>query len=334
MSTSKPLPKLCELNPGDETECFGLLCAKENQQTRDGKPYFRVQFRDLERTVTVMVWSDASLFEDCNTHWKKGEFYRLNGTYLENNYGPQFKLVSIRGVNENDTNDGFQPGDFFISSSFDTQSQFQKLQGISEDSINNPQLKLLVQSILETFKEEILVFPAASRNHHAWMGGYLEHVLSVTMNANLLANKYREMYPDIITSDTFDLIIAGAILHDIGKVFELDGAPQGADYTKAGRLIGHIVLGRDIVKEQAAKIPDFDQELLLRLEHVILAHQGQPDWGSPVYPTTPEALIVHYADDVDAKFMIMCQAIRQHQDSTSEFTDRNNALKRMFFKES
>src|SRR5690606_29252006 len=118
-----------------------------------------------------------------------------------------------------------------------------------------------------------------SRNHHAFAGGFLEHVLSVTRTAVYLAEKYDEYYPRLGLSK--DLVVAGAILHDIGKLLELDVQPEGATYTPSGRLVGHILLGRDLVRQKACQIEGFDPEVLLRLEHVIISHQGLPEWGSP-----------------------------------------------------
>jgi len=101
----------------------------------------------------------------------------------------------------------------------------------------------------------------------------------------------------------------GALLHDIGKLIELEYRPHGSRYTPAGRLIGHILLGRDLVREHAARIEDLNPETLLRLEHMIVSHQNLPEWGSPIAPHTPEALLVHYADDIDAKFYMMASTL-------------------------
>ena len=144
------------------------------------------------------------------------------------------------------------------------------------------------------------LLPAAKKNHHAFVSGYLEHVLNVTRTCCHLADKYAELYNDLDPPLNKDVIIAGAVLHDIGKLRELAVGPAGAEYTAAGCLIGHVLQGRDIVREAAAG-REIDPEMLLRLEHVIVSHQRLPEWGAPKPPMTPEALIVHYADDLDAK---------------------------------
>jgi 3'-5' exoribonuclease len=176
----------------------------------------------------------------------------------------------------------------------------------------------------------MLGLPAATRNHHAFAGGFLEHVASVVRNARMLVDKYATDYADLRPPLSRDLVIAGAVLHDIGKLRELemsDGAPA---YTAAGELIGHVLMGRDIVRE-AAVVRNLDPELLLRLEHIIVSHQRLPEWGSPKPPMTPEALLVHYADDLDAKFQIMYAAL--HDDpQPGPFTSHNNPIKQKFFR--
>jgi 3'-5' exoribonuclease len=169
-----------------------------------------------------------------------------------------------------------------------------------------------------------LTLPAATRNHHAYYAGYLEHVLSVTRTALYLADKYIEYYPDMRPPLDRDLVAAGAILHDIGKLREIAWQPEGAEYTAAGRLVGHILQGRDIVREAAARHP-LEGDILLRLEHIIIAHQRLPEWGSPKPPMTPEALLVHYADDIDAKVNMMYTTLRD--DTTpGPLTSKKNQL--------
>jgi 3'-5' exoribonuclease len=189
-----------------------------------------------------------------------------------------------------------------------------------------------VTAVLEEHAESIKRFPAASRNHHAFRGGFLEHVLSVTRTAVYLADKYIAYYPDMQPPLSKSLVVSGAILHDIGKLTELQEGPDGATYSPAGKLIGHILLGRDLVRETAHTLADVDPETLLRLEHVIVAHQNLPEWGSPVAPHTPEALLVYFADDVDAKFHMMAAALEAEPRDNEEFTDRDNPLRRTIFR--
>jgi 3'-5' exoribonuclease len=187
-----------------------------------------------------------------------------------------------------------------------------------------------VIDIHEQYREELLLMPAAKRNHHAFVSGYLEHVLNVTRTCCQLADKYAELYDDLDPPLATDVIVAGAVLHDIGKLRELEAGPAGAEYTPAGSLIGHVLQGRDIVREAAAG-REVDPETLLRLEHVIVAHQRLPEWGAPKPPMTPEALIVHYADDLDAKLQMMVAVLREDA-GDSPLTSKRNPLGMAIFR--
>src|SRR5262249_27042217 len=146
-------------------------------------------------------------------------------------------------------------------------------------------------------------------------GGFLEHVVSVVRNAIFFADKYDDYYPDLVPRLNKGLVVAGAILHDIGKLRELNLQPEGASYTAEGSLIGHVLQGRDMVRESASVLakngPPLDPDVLLRLEHIIVSHQRLPEWGSPKPPMTPEALLVHYADDLDAKYNMVVAILRE-----------------------
>jgi 3'-5' exoribonuclease len=326
------LRKLSELEPGDVASFFVLLATKDPGTTRDGKPYFRVTFRDPARSATTMVWHDADWFADCEAKWKPGDFFKVQGRYVENKFGSQIEPDQIRPVNADDAKDGFDPGEFFETSRYNPQQMFDALVQLAEEQIADGPLRTLVTGILAAHHETLLILPAASKNHHAFRGGFLEHVLSVTHSAIYLADKYRNEYLSLDPPLSKCLVVAGAILHDIGKLQELTPGPAGATYSPSGKLIGHILLGRDIVREAAREIDELDPEMLLRLEHIIVSHQNRPEWGSPIAPHTPEALLVHYADDIDAKFQMMAAALREKPLDGDAFTSRNNALRRTIFR--
>ena len=162
------------------------------------------------------------------------------------------------------------------------------------------------------------------------MAGWLEHTLSVTRTCVLLAEKYAHDYPQMQPPLDRGMVVAGGILHDIGKLRELEQRPGETVYTAEGGLIGHMLLGRDIVREAAAAAP-LPGDMLLRLEHLIIAHQRLPEWGSPKPPMTPEALIVHYADDLDAKFSMMA-AILADDANPGPFSSKKNVLMQQVYR--
>lgn len=332
MNTPQQVMLLNEMEPGQCADSFVLLVTKERSTTRDGKPYFRAQFRDNSITATAMIWSDTTWFEDCESNWTEGEFYKVRARYDESKYGPQLEIDRIRPVNTEDEADGFDPGLYFKRSRFSSVEMFQELTDITNSEISDVPLRNLVLDILLQYEEQIKTIAAASKNHHAFTGGFLEHVLSVTKTACYLADQYLAYYQKMQPPLNKSLVVAGAILHDIGKLSELEYKPHGSNYTPEGRLIGHILLGRDLVREHAAKIEGLDVESLLRLEHLIVAHQNLPEWGSPIAPHTPEALLVHYADDIDAKFHMMATTLENILPSSEEeFSSRDNALRRSIF---
>jgi 3'-5' exoribonuclease len=321
---------LCEMLEGQEADFFALLSEKQELTTRDGKPYYRVTFRDARREVGFPIWSDSALAELCRSEWIPGQFYKMRAVLRQSNYGPQLEIKKIRPVEDADRRDGFDPLMCQPASRFDPVEMFAELINTVESRIEDQPLRQLIVDILEQNREQLLFWPAAKKNHHAFVSGFLEHVLNVTRTSCQLADRYAELYNDLQPPINKDVIVAGAVLHDIGKLRELATNAAGADYTAAGYLIGHVLQGRDIVREAAAG-REIGPETLLRLEHVIVSHQRLPEWGAPKPPMTPEALIVHYADDLDAKMnMLVCTL----KEDTTEgpVTNKRNAMAQQFYR--
>src|SRR5688572_23579711 len=257
-----PLVSFVDLVDGQEADLFALLSAKSEAVTRDGKPYWRISFRDAGREVSFPIWNDSA-FSDACRQWQVGEYYKLRTIYCETKFGPQLDIKKIRPVTPEDKADGFDAGNFLPRSKFDCQAMFGQLVSLAQSDISDATLRDLTVELLEQNKETLLRLPAARRNHHAFVGGWLEHVLSVTRNAIFLAGKYAADYPELNPPLSRDLVVAGAILHDIGKVHELTFSPAGAEYSPAGELIGHILIGRDMVRA-AAERHSLPPETLLR----------------------------------------------------------------------
>lgn len=325
-----PIALLAELAAGQEADFFALLANKEEMATREGKPYWRVTFCDARRQISFPIWDNSPWGAECRDHWTPGVFYKLRALYRETTYGPQLEIRKIREVVDADRADGFDPSMCVAQSRFEPRAMFDELLALAREEIADEPLRRLVESILCDHQQELLRLPAARRNHHACAGGWLEHTLSVTRTAVFLGEKYARLYPDLQPPLDLGMIAAGAILHDIGKLRELDPQPEMAAYTAQGELVGHIILGRDIVRESPAAeaLPD---PLRLRLEHLVLSHQRLAEWGSPKPPMTPEALLVHYADDVDAKFDIMAGILRDDATPGVVTSDRN-LLRQKFYR--
>ncbi len=231
-STTVPL---AELTHGQESDFFALLTAKEELTTKDGKPYFRVGFRDAGREVNFPIWGDTAWATACRETWEPGMFFKVRAQYRETNYGPQLEIRKIRPVNDEDKAEGFDPAMCLPASQFDPQEMYDSLvelaRSINDGPLDEGPLAQFVLALLEQYRERLLTMPAAKYNHHAHVGGYLEHVLSVAQTCEFLANKYAQMYPDMQPPLRKGLVIAGGILHDIGKIRELEETPTGAEYT-------------------------------------------------------------------------------------------------------
>ncbi len=333
MADSKSLfsqVSLCELSHGQEGDFFALLVAKEELTTKDGKPYFKVAFRDAVREVSFPIWHDSAFAAECREKWEPGEFYKLRATYRETNFGPQLEIRRIRPVVEADAADGFDPLMLQARSRFDAAAMFAELSGIAVERIADVALRGLVVELLVKYRQPLSTLPAATRNHHAYVSGWLEHTLSVVRTVVYLADKYDDYYADMQPRLDKGVAIAGAILHDIGKLREYEQSPLGASYTAAGALVGHMLQGRDILLEAAAG-RELPPETLLRVEHIIVSHQGRPEWGAPKIPMTPEAMLVHYADDLDAKYAMLADALRGDT-SPGPMTSKKNQLYQQIFR--
>jgi 3'-5' exoribonuclease len=329
MPARVPIIPLSQLLDGQEADMFVLLATKSEGTTRDGKPYWRVTFRDAGREVSFPIWSDSAFADVCKTQWKAGECYKVRAAYTETKYGPQLDIRKIRPITNEDRADGFDERGFLPRSKFPSLEMFEQLVALATGEIADESLRGLTLALLEEHRDVLLILPAARRNHHAFVGGYLEHVLSVTRNAIFLADKYGRDYPELKPPLNRDLVIAGAILHDIGKVREMTLTAVGGEYTPAGELIGHVLLGRDLVREAAERLP-LPKEMVLRLEHIIVSHQRLPEWGAPKPPMTPEAILVHFADDVDAKFQTALAALSECSGDEPFTTTRNPLGYRIF----
>ena len=333
MSRSKPpLLRLADLTQGQFADFFALLVERKRGETRDGKPFYTCRFRDARRTVTFMAWADGNWFDACEREWAEGQFFRIRGFYGEHErYGGQIDIQQIHLVTEADRADGFDPAHFTDRSRFDPAAMFAELGQLVEDQIGNTPLRRLVTTLLDRNAEALKRLPATPRHFYPFHGGLLEHLLSVTRTCLLLADRYAAHYPDLKPPLNRDLVVAGAVLHDIGRVVEYDDDPVNPQPTVPGRLTGHLFLGRDLVRDTARELGDVHPDLVQVLEHIVISHLNLPEWGSPRLPLVPECLIVHHADDLDAKLEMYARCLSRDREP-GPFTARDPVLNRRLFK--
>jgi 3'-5' exoribonuclease len=327
-----PLLRLSDFTPGQYADCYALLAERTKGTTRDGKPFFTCRFRDARRTAACMVWSDGPWYEDCEARWREGQFYKLRVQYGEHErYGPQLEIHQIREATDADRADGFDPAELMAATRRDPEAMFAELKGLAETHIADLPLRRLVLTLLDRHAVAFKQLPATRRHFYPYPGGLLEHTLSVTHSCLQLADKYASTYPDLRPPLNRDLIVAGAILHDIGRVLELGGDPILVQPTVPGQLFGHLLLGRDLVRDAAHELGDVDPELVQLLEHLIITHLSLPEWGSPRLTLIPECLILHHADDLDAKLEMYVRCLRDDT-APGPFTDRDPVLGRQLLK--
>jgi 3'-5' exoribonuclease len=326
------LSRLSDLTPGESADFFALLAERSQGMTRDGKPFFTCRFRDAGRSAAFMVWADGGWFEACQRDWHPGRFYKVRATYGEHDrYGPQLDVHDVRAVTDKDRDDGFDPADFLDHSRADPGEMFTELKGLAEAQIADLPLRRLVLTLLERHAEPLQRLPATTRHFYPFCGGLLEHTLSVTRSCLWLVDKYAAQHTTLRPPLNRDLVVAGAILHDFGRVLEFDAASPTAEPTVPGRLVGHLFLGRDLVRDTARELGDVHPELVQLLEHIIVSHLNLPEWGSPRLPLVPESLIIHHADDLDAKLEMYARCLSRDR-SAGPFTDRDPVLGRRLFK--
>jgi len=290
---------LHELEPNQEADVFALLAEKESAKTKEGKPYLWVAFCDAKRRVKFPVWSDTALYKELK-EFKPGTYCKLRATYhVSPNHGPQLAIHKIREVSKADVQDGFDIAQIRPTSPLLADTMFTDLSNLAEQQLGTKKLHLVVTKILKDHRRALSSAVASRQHHHNYIGGLLEHTLSVAKIAVALVDHYHEMYPDRKQEISRPLVVAGAILHDIGKVREYESHPGSMQHSTEGELIGHAILGRDIVRE-AAKEFELEPAIQIRLEHIIVSHQRFPDWGAAKPPMSLEAMIVHHADSCDA----------------------------------
>lgn len=333
MSRPKPpVVRLSELTPGQSGDFFALLAERTRGATREGKPYYTCRFRDPGRTATFMVWADGPWFEACERDWHAGRFYKLRATFGENDrYGPQIDLHNLRPVTDDDRAEGFDPAAFVEHSRHDVPVMWAELRRLTEADVADEPLRRLVLTLLDRHAGPFQRLPATVGKFYPFAGGLLEHTLSVARLCLHLADRYGAQYADLRPPLNRDLIVAGAVLHDVGRVAELTDDVVSPQPTVPGRLFGHLLLGRDLVRDTARELGDVNPELVRLLEHVVVAHLALPEWGSPRLPLIPECLILHHACDLDAKLEMYARCLSRDR-ADGPFTDRDPVLGRPLLK--
>jgi 3'-5' exoribonuclease len=279
-------PMVADLASRENGEITGFFAAgwKQVRTGRDGGRYFALTLCDRTGQIEARMWDIDGAGE-----FDAGDVVKVLGEVCRFNEKLQLKVKKIRRA----AADEYQPGDFVPQSERDIDEMWAELEGWVA-SFHDPHLKALVEAFLndKQLAAALRQAPAAKGMHHAWIGGLLEHVLSLMGLCEMAA----QHYPHVDR----DLLLTGVVLHDIGKLRELTWGTS-FDYTMEGQLLGHITIGIGMIEEKLAAMPDFPAAKRLLVEHLVLSHHGEYEFGSPKLPMTPEAVLLHYLDNLDAK---------------------------------
>lgn len=315
-------PYIGSLTPNEVVTGQFLVLTKEIRHKRTGEPYLTLHLGDRTGDMEAKMWDNVVEVMDT---FDRDDFIKVKGLMQLYQNRTQFTVHKLRRLEEHEVD--FT--DYFPCSQRDPEEMFRDLQAIIAGMIN-PHLRALLEAIFADQRVAGLykVAPAAKSIHHACRGGLLEHVLSLCELCRAAASHYAASnYKDI----DLDLLLAGAILHDIGKLEELSYG-RSFGYSPDGQLLGHIVIGLRMVGTRMDQIPDFPARLRTLLEHMIISHHGELEFGSPKVPLFPEALLLHHLDNLDSKMDTMRHALNRDAQVETEFTGWVAPLERVLLR--
>lgn len=310
------LPRIAEINGSSSGSGF-FLCARKERRTGRSGAFLVLLLQDVSGSIDGKVFQDV---DAASAQFEAGEFVAVQAKGNLFNQRVELIVDKIRRVIPEDEKAGFRTEDCIPSSPRPLDEMWRELE-TRLDSIDTPEIRDLLRRLVAKHADRLRIWPAARQVHHAYRGGLLEHVLKIMDIAVFLADTYGLRR---------DLVIAGALLHDIGKLQELT-YDVAVDYSVEGNLIGHIVIGVGMLRDELREMPAFPADLALELEHLILSHHGSKELGSPVKPMTPEAIVLAAADDIDAKM----NQVRRHlaeDGSDGRFTSYHRHLERVLLK--
>jgi 3'-5' exoribonuclease len=313
-----------KLGDGDSVEEVFLVNDKQLRANRNGNLYLQMDVGDRTGAINARMWNAGeSLFRAFDV----GDFLLIKGKVQLFQGALQMIVSHIERIEPEKI--GLDLADFLPHTSENILKLEERLRGTLL-RLSNPHLRALAECFLmdEEFVQGFRRAPAGVRVHHAYVGGLLEHIVTLLDAAERLL----PLYPKLDR----DLLLMGVFLHDVGKVRELT-YQRTFGYSDEGQLIGHLVIGVEMLNEKAAKVPDltgepFPVELLLRLKHMIVSHHGSYEFGSPKLPMTPEAIALHCLDNFDAKVHLFMRDIGEARNQPSAWTAFNPSLQRRLFK--
>ena len=310
-------PFVDALVPNETVTAQFLVMSKEIRQKKTGEPYLSLHLADRTGEIEAKMWDNV--VEVMHT-FERDHFVKVKGLAQLYNNRSQFTIHKLRRLEDHEV----EFADYFPCSERHPEEMFAELQSIIQ-GLGNPHLRSFLTLLFEDrgLTEPYKIAPAAKTIHHACRSGLLEHVLSLCGLGKLTAAHYPEV--------DLDLLLTGIILHDVGKVEELS-YERSFSYSAEGQLLGHIVLGLRLVANKLDRLPDFPHKLRVLIEHMIISHHGELEFGSPKVPLFPEALLLHHLDNLDSKMNAMRSVLRKEARSEGDFTGWVASLERVLLR--
>jgi len=310
-------PYVGGLVPNEVVTVQFIVINKEIRQKKTGEPYLSLQLADRTGEIEAKMWDNV---EEVMHTFERDDFVKAKGLMQLYQKRTQFTIHKLRRLEDGEVDFG----DYFPCSERNLDEMFGELQGIVA-GLGNAHLRSLLQAVLrdEEIAGKFKVAPAAKTIHHACRGGLIEHVLSLCTLAKLTASHYKDV--------DLDLVLTGAVLHDIGKIEELS-YQRSFTYSSEGQLLGHIVIGLKILADKVREVPDFPPRLRTLVEHLIISHHGELEFGSPKVPSFPEALLLHHLDNMDSKMEAVRSTLRKPSPIEADFTGWVPSLERVILR--
>jgi 3'-5' exoribonuclease len=311
-----------QLVNGDSVDEPFLVADKQLRANRQGNLYLHLELRDKTGSVGARLWNAS---EGLARTFEPGDYLNIKGKTQVFQGALQIIVSHIEVVDSA----RIEPDDFLPQAARNVAKLSSRLRELMM-SLTNPHLRALAECFLidEEFVRKFSIAPAGIKNHHAYHGGLLEHVVTLLT----IADRIADLYPDLDR----DLLMSGIFLHDVGKIDELS-YDRAFSYSDEGQLVGHLVMGVEMLRDKVERTADltgepFPVELLLRLKHMIVSHHGTHEFGSPKLPMTIEAIALHYLDNLDAKVHAVTREIRDDPSRDSSWTPFQQNLGRRLFK--
>lgn len=310
-------PYVSELQPNQVVTATFLVQHKDIRQKKTGEPYLSLILGDRTGEIDAKMWDNVS---DVMETFERDDFLKVRGLLQVYQNRLQLTVHKLQKQAQQDVD--FT--DYFPASKRDPQEMFSELRQLIA-AFRNTHLRTLLNALLDDpdIARRYRIAPAAKTIHHAFLGGLLEHVLSLCQLAKLVAPHY----PNVDQ----ELLLAGVVLHDIGKIYELT-YERSFGYSNEGQLLGHIIIGLRMVDDKVREIPDFPPRLRILLEHLILSHHGELEFGSPKLPVFPEALLLHHLDNLDSKMECMRAFLQKDRFVDGCWTGYSGSLERSILK--